>query len=122
MDFTAFVTIMTTVLSVAVKVVGMPAQIKSNYLRKSTTGLSGWFMLTTLVSYMLWVVHGIQVHDMALVIGQGLGALVTAVIVTQMLTYRGTSQPRTVITRNSRPSLVWSSAMQALAARRRTEE
>src|SRR6185437_9020588 len=88
MSFEAVVAVLTTVLSVGVKVIGMPDQIKANRQRKSTEGLSHWFMLCTLASYVMWVIHGLLVHDLSLIIGQGLGVLVTAVIVGQMIAYR----------------------------------
>jgi uncharacterized protein with PQ loop repeat len=102
----ATVAVLTTICSVAVKVVGMPDQIKSNYRRKSTSGLSRWFMLSTLISYALWVVHGVQVHDMSLVIGQGLGVLVTGVVVAQMWVYRApAAAPRSRPVKVRRPKL-----------------
>lgn len=88
MSFEAVVAVLTTVLSVGVKVIGMPDQIKANRQRKSTEGLSHWFMICTLASYVMWVVHGFLVHDMSLIIGQSLGVLVTAVIIGQMIAYR----------------------------------
>jgi uncharacterized protein with PQ loop repeat len=108
MKLAAVITFLTAFFSIAVKVVGMPDQIKNNYRRKSTAGLSAWFMLSTLISYGLWVVHGIQIHDMALIVGQGLGTLVTAVIVTQMFLYRK-NQPQP--SNASRPTLLWYSAL-----------
>jgi uncharacterized protein with PQ loop repeat len=91
MSFEAVVAVLTTVLSVGVKVIGMPEQIKANRRRKSTEGLSGWFMICTLLSYGMWVIHGFLVHDMSLIIGQSLGVLVTTVIVWQMIMYRKTA-------------------------------
>lgn len=88
MSFEAVVAVLTTVLSVGVKVIGMPDQIKANRQRKSTEGLSNWFMICTLASYVMWVIHGLLVHDETLIIGQSLGVLVTAVIVGQMIIYR----------------------------------
>jgi uncharacterized protein with PQ loop repeat len=66
----------------------MPDQIKANHRRKSTDSLSNWFLMSTFVSYVMWVVHGLIVHDMSLVLGQGQGVLVTGVIVAQMVMYR----------------------------------
>src|SRR5580692_3817224 len=111
MDIVSAVTLLCLALSIGVKVVGMPDQILSNYRRKSTTGLSGWFIVSTLISYVLWVVHGLQVHDEALVIGQGLGAVVTIVIVVQMIQYRQTSGSQKS-RRTFKPPLLWFSAMQ----------
>lgn len=105
MKTAAFITILTTVMSVFVKLVGLPDQIRSNYRRKTTDGLSNWFMICTLLSYMMWVVHGIQVHDEALIIGQGLGVVASAAIIYQMFIYR---KNRKV---NARPVMLWMSAL-----------
>jgi len=88
MEFTAVVAFLTAAISVAVKVVGLPDQIRSNYRRKSTAGLSSWFIVTAFISYILWTLHGIQVNDKALVVGQGLGVLTTGIIVVQLILYR----------------------------------
>lgn len=83
------VAVLTTVFSVLVKVVGLPDQIASNYTRKSTEGLSGWFVLSAFFSYLLWTVHGFLQHDWSLIIGQGLGVITTAILVGQLFLYRG---------------------------------
>lgn len=93
MNTVAIVAFLCTVASVAVKVVGTPDQIKRNYQRKSTSGLSAWFMVSSLVSYAPWVLHGLQAHDMTLIIGQGLGVLVTGIIVLQIFLYRKKEEP-----------------------------
>lgn len=88
------VNILTTIFSVGVKVVGLPDQIKSNYTRKSTNGLSGRFVMSAFVSYVLWTIHGFFRHDWSLIIGQGLGVLTTGVIVIQIFMYREQSQKK----------------------------
>jgi uncharacterized protein with PQ loop repeat len=108
MSIAAIVAVITTVLSVGVKVVGMPDQIRANRRRKSTDGLSWWFMLCTLVSYAMWVIHGLLAHDMSLVIGQGLGVVATAIIVGQMVMYRKTM---TVPRKSKRPTILWYASM-----------
>jgi uncharacterized protein with PQ loop repeat len=92
MELTAVVTLLTTVVSVGVKVVGFPDQIKSNFRRKSTSGLSTWFVMSAFISYILWTIHGLQVHDEALIIGQGLGVATTGVIVWQIAIYNKNSK------------------------------
>jgi uncharacterized protein with PQ loop repeat len=106
MSFVAIVAILTALLSIAVKVVGMPDQIRNNFRRKSTEGLSSWFLICTLISYALWVVHGLQVNDMSLVIGQGLGVFVTAIIVWQMVIYRKPKDEATP----AKPMVLWYAA------------
>jgi hypothetical protein len=74
-------------------------------------------MVSSLVSYALWVVHGFQVHDEALVIGQGFGVITTAVIVVQMYLYRKPAASQKSA-RISRPPLLWFTAMQTRSAMR----
>jgi uncharacterized protein with PQ loop repeat len=87
MTLAALIAFLAAALSIGVKVIGMPAQIRHNYLRKSTEGLSNWFLVLTLLSYAVWVLHGLQVHDMSLVVGQGLGVAVTCIILWQAVVY-----------------------------------
>jgi uncharacterized protein with PQ loop repeat len=107
MTFVALTAILTAILSIAVKVIGMPDQIRNNYRRKSTDGLSNWFLICTLISYVLWVVHGWQVKDMSLVYGQGLGVIVTAIIVWQMVIYR---KPK-ADAKPPKPVMLWYAAL-----------
>ena len=100
---------MAAVLSVAVKVIGMPAQLRQNYVRKSTEGLSNWFLVLTLVSYAMWVIHGLQVHDSSLVIGQGLGVFATLLILYQVVIYRKKTRSH-----RSKPIVLWYAAMQTM--------
>jgi uncharacterized protein with PQ loop repeat len=101
------IAILTTVFSVAVKVIGMPDQIKSNFQRKSTDGLSSWFLVFTLISYCMWVLHGLTTHDMSLVIGQGIGVIATSVIVWQMVVYR---KHKPASAKPANPRILWYSA------------
>ena len=109
MSTAAIIAAITTLLSVGVKIVGMPDQIRANRRRKSTDGLSWWFMLTTLISYAMWVVHGLLAHDMSLVIGQGLGVVATTIIVGQMVAYRKTTTRRR---KSARPIILWYALIQ----------
>jgi len=80
--------LLTTVLSILIKVVGFPDQIKKNFKRKSTEGLSVWFYILSFVCYVLWTIHGFLQHDKVIIFGQGLGIITTGVIVYQIFIYR----------------------------------
>ncbi len=80
--------ILTAALSILVKVVGFPDQIRKNHKRKSTEGLSLWFYLLSFLVYVLWTLHGILQNDLVLVLGQGLGIITTGVILYQVYIYR----------------------------------
>jgi uncharacterized protein with PQ loop repeat len=80
--------LLTTILSILIKVVGFPDQIKKNYTRKSTEGVSTWFYVLSFITYILWTVHGFLQHDWVVIYGQGLGIITTGIIVYQMFIYR----------------------------------
>lgn len=86
--FAGIIGFLTLVIGILVKVIGLPDQIKKNYNRKSTEGLSTSFMILSLVAYSLWTIHGIIQKDMVLVFGQGLGILTVSVILYQIYIYR----------------------------------
>jgi uncharacterized protein with PQ loop repeat len=79
---------LTTTLSILVKVIGFPDQIRKNYKRKSTEGVSTSFYILSFLVYVLWTVHGILQKDMVVVFGQGLGIITTGAIVYQIYLYR----------------------------------
>ena len=80
--------ILTTIVAILVKVVGLPDQIKKIYKRKSTKGISTVFFLLAFVSYLLWTIHGFFQKDNVLIIGQGAGMITTAIILAQIFIYR----------------------------------
>jgi uncharacterized protein with PQ loop repeat len=86
--FAGFIGILTLIIGILVKVIGLPDQIKKNYNRKSTKGLSTWFMILSFLSYSLWTLHGILQKDIVLTLGQGLGILTTGIIIWQIFVYR----------------------------------
>jgi len=45
-------------MSVAIKIVGVPDQIRRNYSRKSTEGLSLLFYMMSFSTYALWAIYG----------------------------------------------------------------
>lgn len=87
-SFAGVIGLLTLVIGILVKVVGLPDQIKKNYKRKSTEGLSTWFMVLSLIAYSLWTIHGILQKDMVLVLGQGLGIITVGIILYQIYIYR----------------------------------
>ncbi|MCK4592574.1 hypothetical protein KAT63_04020 [Candidatus Parcubacteria bacterium] len=86
--FAGVVGFLTLAVGILVKVIGLPDQIRKNYNRKSTEGLSTTFMILALVSYSLWTLHGILRNDIVLIVGQGLGIFTTSIIILQILKYR----------------------------------
>lgn len=79
---------LTTVLSVLIKVIGFPDQIRKNHTRKSTEGLSTWLYVLSFITYTLWTLHGFLQNDWVVILGQGLGIITTGIIVYQIILYR----------------------------------
>ncbi len=81
------IAVLTIIVAFAVKLIGFPDQIRKNYQRKSTHGLSTPFFVLAFFGYLLWTLHGIMQKDNVLIIGQGLGVITTAIILAQILMY-----------------------------------
>lgn len=89
MKLAAIVALMTTFFSLIVKFIGLPDQIRANYRRKSTEGVSTIYFILGFISYVLWGVYGYLAHDWALMISQGIaGVLTTGFILWQIYIYR----------------------------------
>ncbi|HLD41820.1 MAG TPA: SemiSWEET family transporter [archaeon] len=86
--FAAIGGLLTLIFGILVKIIGFPDQIKHNYKRKSTTGLSTTFFILSFVTYSLWTLHGILQKDSVLAIGQGLGIITTGIVLWQIYLYR----------------------------------
>ena len=74
-------------ITIAYTAFGLPAQIKSNYRRKSVEGLSktmNWLLLFTFVS---WVIYGSLKSDWYIVGSNAPGAVCTAIILGQFRLY-----------------------------------
>ena len=86
--FASIIGLLTLIMGITVKVIGLPDQIRKNHKRKSTEGLSTLFMVMTFVAYLLWTVHGIFRNDPVLIYGQGVGILTSGIILGQIFIYR----------------------------------
>jgi len=88
LNFALVIGFLTTALSILIKVVGFPDQIRKNYQRKSTEGLSSSFYILSFITYSLWTLHGFMQKDWVVILGQGLGIITTGFIVYQICIYR----------------------------------
>lgn len=84
--------LLTTVLSILVKVIGFPDQIRKNHQRRSTEGVSTLFYVLSFLVYMLWTIHGIFQKDWVIILGQGLGIITTGIVIYQIILYRRNKQ------------------------------
>lgn len=87
-SFTAIIGTLTVIVSLLAKVLGQPAQIRKNFKRKSTEGLSTMMIVIAWSSYLLWTIHGILKQDWVLIFGQSLGVLTMGIVLTQIIIYR----------------------------------
>ena len=85
---TIIVGVLTTILSVVIKVVGFPDQMRKNFKRKSTEGVSTAFYVLSVITYIVWTIYGILRNDIVVVISQALGIITTGIIVYQIIIYR----------------------------------
>ncbi len=75
LSLASIVAVLTIIFGVIVEIVGFPDQIRSNYKKKFTKGLSSTFIILSFITYTLWTLHGIFQNDPVLAIGQGLGII-----------------------------------------------
>ena len=73
--------ILTVVSSYALKLIGFPSQIRKMQKAKSVEGLSPWLIIFSFTSYLLWTLHGIIKGDWVLIFGQGIGVVMTLVVI-----------------------------------------
>ena len=84
----AIVAFLTLVFGILVKVIGIPDQIRQNFKRKSTEGVSFPNQTVGFLAYFFWTFHGILRHDATLIYAQGLGMVVTGIVLFQFFLYR----------------------------------
>jgi uncharacterized protein with PQ loop repeat len=76
-------------LSVVSKMVGTPDQIRKNYERKSTHGLSLIAYSISFVTYSFWALYGALKEDWVIFFAHGgLGSIVTGLVLWQFYIYR----------------------------------
>ena len=84
------VSVLTVISSLSIKLLGEPDQIRKNYARKSTLGLSPILYGLSLLSYALWTIHGILITDWTIIAAQSLGVLTSSIVLYQIWRYRRT--------------------------------
>jgi uncharacterized protein with PQ loop repeat len=79
------------VVSILTKILGEPDQIRRNWMRKSTNGVSTPLYVLGFLSYCLWTLHGFMQADPFLIGAQSIGIITSGIVLVQMWIYR--SQP-----------------------------
>ncbi len=87
-NFAAIIGTLTVIFSLLAKILGQPDQIRKNFKRKSTEGLSTIMIVIAVISYSLWTIHGIIEKDWVLIFGQSLGVLTMSIILIQIILYK----------------------------------
>lgn len=80
--------IITIVLSLIVTGLGLTAQVRKNYQRKSMEGLSFFYFTILAVSYTFWVIYGVVLQDWVLIIPMSVGSVMSWVVVGQFYLFR----------------------------------
>jgi len=83
-----WIKIITVVLSLLVTGLGLTAQVRKNYTRRSVEGLSLFYFVLLAISYSFWSFYGIVQKDIVLIIPMTLGMIVSWVVVGQFWLYR----------------------------------
>lgn len=78
---TTIIGVLTVISSYALKLIGFPAQIKKMKKNNNIDGLSPWLILFSMLSYILWTLHGIVKGDWVLILGQGVGVIMASVVI-----------------------------------------
>jgi uncharacterized protein with PQ loop repeat len=77
----------TVVFGILVKVIGILVQIRQNFRRKPSEGVSFANRVAGFRADFFWTVYGLLRHDTALICGQALGVFTTGVVLCQFALY-----------------------------------
>ena len=80
--------IITVLLSLAVTGLGLAAQVRKNYRKKSVEGLSFLYFSLLAISYSFWSIYGFSQRDLVLIIPMSLGMLMSWIVVSQFAVYK----------------------------------
>lgn len=84
----SIIKIITVILSLMVTGLGLTAQAKKTYLRKSVEGLSFFYFLLLAISYSFWSLYGFIQKDPVLIIPMSLGMFISWIVVFQFYLYK----------------------------------
>jgi len=87
MTFEQIISVATVVSTLCVKLIGFPDQIRKVRKTKNVASISIPTFILFFVTYILWTIHGIQVHDTTIIIGQGIGVLSSGILLAFLIYY-----------------------------------
>ena len=81
------------IITLAYTAVGLPVQIRRNFLHKSTKGLSLFTILLMCMTFMSWVVYAAMKTplDWYIIVSNSIGALCACILLVQFYIYRNKS-------------------------------
>jgi MtN3 and saliva related transmembrane protein len=80
--------VLTLIASFAIKLIGFPEQIQKIRKAKSTNGISKVLFITSFISFVLWTIYGFLKDDWVIIYGQGLGVIVSGILLFYLWKYR----------------------------------
>lgn len=80
MNFEQLISIATVVSTLCVKLIGFPDQIRKIRKTKDIKSISIPNFGLIFITYIFWTIHGIQVKDNTIIVGQGIGVLASGVL------------------------------------------
>ena len=92
MTFAYIIGLLTIITSLAVKVIGYPAQIIEIQKSKSVQGVSLTLSILSVITYVCWTIHGIIQKDMVVVWSQSLGIVMSIIVLWQVIYFRQTKK------------------------------
>lgn len=84
--------VLTLIASFAIKLIGFPEQIQKIRKAKSSNGISKILFVTSFISFVLWTVYGFLKDDWVIIFGQGLGVIVSGILLFYLWKYRKTEE------------------------------
>ena len=87
MNFEQLISIATVVSTLCVKLIGFPDQMRKVRKTKDISSISIPNFALIFITYILWTIHGIQVNDKTIIIGQGIGVLASGTLLGFLLYY-----------------------------------
>ncbi|MCF6766202.1 SWEET family sugar transporter [Thiotrichales bacterium 19S3-7] len=76
-----------TTITIIYTMFGLPMQVRTNYKRKSTEGLSLLLFCFLFLTFLSWVIYGLLKADYFIVVPNGLGACFALIILGQIIIY-----------------------------------
>lgn len=78
---------MTVITTIAVKLIGIPSQIRKIHQTKSVESISILHFGLGFAAYVLWTIHGILKMDWTIIIGQSIGIITSGILLIVIFYY-----------------------------------